>query len=589
MKWEESYYTYPIIHKHSRCKVIIPSTDIGICAQTSYNMYIMKTTKDDLLAMEYTEVLRSEDPEIRQVAKDVFGIRRVPILPEWKLKRHQIEILQWLFERENTTYMNITGGIVAADMGLGKTLTASVHSLSRPRGRNPTLIVCSKTLMASWKADLTKFLGDAWVTKNVIFLHRDYLGVAGLEKITSEEIRNAELVITAYPACSTGYKAVCDRLVTKAESSHTGLDVLYDRIWTRIILDESQTIANPITAMYSATRALRSEKKICLTGTPVKNVDQDILSQLLFLGIRPVPSAKAWDARRFYDLGLDRLLLSMDYEYADVKLPDKDDYFVTVKMSPEELIAYKHVETRAQEIYDEMEKNIVKYHCVLEMLLRLRQFCLAPYLTSLSSSCTNALAQMGPAISDSKLATWLTDKEGTAGLQSAKTNALMTTLEGLSTCKVVVFSYFSGYLNLVGELLTKIGRPYFLMDGKVKVKDRAEMVRRFTEEDKPWVLLLNYKIGSEGLNLQACSNVIFTDLCWNAAGMQQAAKRVWRLGQNEVVHCYYLLIDNSVESRMMEICQDKGDIMKEYLSGETAKLDRDVIGRILGRARTTRR
>jgi TATA-binding protein-associated factor len=138
----------------------------------------------------------------------------------------------------------------------------------------------------------------------------------------------------------------------------------------------------------------------------------------------------------------------------------------------------------------------------------------------------------------------------------------------------------------VADILESSGRPYFLMDGSVNTKERAKIVEKFSKEDKPWVLLLNYKIGSEGLNLQACNNAVFTDLCWNASGMKQAARRFWRIGQEKEVHCYYLLVENSIESRMMEICEDKADAMKKYLDGEDTKLDKNVVGRIIGRRGT---
>ena len=364
-----------------------------------------------------------------------------------------------------------------------------------------------------------------------------------------------------------------------------GLDVLYAVEWTRVVLDESQNIANHKTAVFAATCALVAQRRLCLTGTPLRNVDEDVLSQLIFLGIRPMPARRAWNLQRFKDLGLDALLLTMNYEYAGVRLPGREDLFVDVRLSEVERTAYGHVETRARDLYDEMERGLVDYGCVLEMLLRLRQFCVAPHLTTLSQNCSAALTRMGgDGIRDSALASWLIDREGSAGLNSAKTTALLSVLDGLSETRVLVFSQFSSYLNLVAEALNKQGRPYFVLDGSVKkARDRAEIVRRFNEEERPWVLLLNYRIGSEGLNLQVCSEAVFTDLCWNASGMSQAAGRIWRSGQASKVHCYYLLVENSVESRMLSIIEGKGELLSEYLAGESEHvLDRSVVGSILG-------
>ena len=600
-----------IQYHHNYKKLIMANIDI-------LDPFSLPYTKEELLNMDYTTVLRSNDPDIREAALKHLKIRKVPINTKYSLRPHQIEVLQWLDERERNPYMGIRGGIVAVDMGLGKTLCATVHALSRERGRNPSLIVCSKTLIANWKTDLEKFFGADWVKENVIFLHRDHLGVRGIDQITREQVRSVELVITAYPACASAHQNHCNtshyntpKELENGEvkiykvglgSLKKGLDILYSIHWTRIILDESQNIANHNTATYSAVCALKGDKKICLTGTPLRNVDGDVLSQFIFLGINPEPARRAWDFQRFRNLGLDAVLLTMNYDYAGIKLPEKDDVVISIKMTEREREVYTHIETRARDIYNEMERGLVEYSSVLEVLLRLRQFCVAPYLTTRSQNCSETLKKMGIDVSSTSisqvkshelgfnLARWLTDKEGTAGFQSSKTTALITILEGLCNKKVAVFSQFSGYLNLLSELLTRIGRPHFVLDGSVKTKDRAEMIRKFNEDDKPWVLLLNYKIGGEGLNLQICSEAIFTDQCWNAASRDQAKRRFWRAGQDNQVHCYHLVTENSVETRMYDIVEEKGELLHGYLNSEgKCGLDRNVAGRILDNNRWKKR
>jgi len=546
---------------------------------------IIELTKADLLSMEYTELLRSSDTRVRTAATKHLGLRRVPLLDCFKptpnkpnpeplvIKRHQKEILDWTYVRESEVYKGICGAIIAADMGLMKTSTTFIHVLSRQRGRNPTLIVCSKTLMNSWKNDLIKFLGEEWVTENVILLHREHLGTK-LKKITRESVRKVELVITAYPTCVTTHKAFLKRTnpnqpqqTPQIQEECTGVDVLYAVEWTRIVLDESQTIANPGTDTYRACCALKASKRVCLTGTPLMNEEEDVLSQLIFLGITPVPARRAWDGDRFRALGLDKVILNMDYKQAGITLPPRADFFVDVSLSPEEREAYNFVEAHARDIYNLLERGIpeVTYNCVLEVMLRLRQYCAAPYLVTLSEKHASAIEKLGTNTSNNnKLLKWLTDKEGTAGMKSSKTNSLMGVLKELPTAKVVVFSQFSGYLNLVSELLDRIGRPHFVLDGSVKTKDRESMVKKFTEENEPWVMLLNYKIGGVGLNLQAGQTAVFCDYAWNSSSMKQAVMRVWRSGQDQSVTCYYLHVTGSIEERMLEIIEEKSKLAKTY-------------------------
>jgi SNF2 family DNA or RNA helicase len=539
-------------------------------------------SRDELLSLEYTEVLKSEDPRIRAAATRHLGIRRVPLLDHLmptsgelaadphavpkplRIMGHQTRMLRWVDHREKNVYMSIRGGIICADMGLMKTSTSIVHVLSQPRKRNPTLVVCSKTLMESWKADLDKFLGASWVAANVIFLHRDHLGVSGLDRVDRSTVRKAEIVVTAYPACTSAHKSLLERKQRSEECDYRGLDVLYGMQWTRVILDESQSIANPDTAVYSACCALVAECKLCLTGTPLMNKDDDVLSQLIFLGVSPVPARRTWDAKRCKDLGLDKVLLRMDYEDAGIVLPPRDDYFVTFTLSKEERELYDHVENRARDLYNQMEKNLVSYSCVLEAMLRLRQICDAAYLLTLSENYGKAKERLEEAGVDSRLCRWMTDRDGTAGLKSAKSTAIVKVLRGIPKERVVIFSKFSAYLGMLDELLEREGRPHMLLDGSVKTKERKAMVESFSTEDRPWVLLLNYQIGGVGLNLQAGNIVIFADYLWNNSGMRQAAMRVWRSGQLKSVYCYYMHIVGTVEERLLELCEEKSELAKTY-------------------------
>ena len=535
-------------------------------------------TKDDLLTMEYTELLRSEDTRVRTAADKYLGLRRVPFLLCFTptkskpnpgpivLMRHQREIMDWIDMRENEEYMGIRGGILAAKMGLMKTSTMFAHILSRPRGRNPTLVVCDKTILNSWKDDLNKFFGEEWVSDNVLFLHRDFLG-AKLKNVTRETVRKAEIVLTAYTTCAIVHKAFLKRSEegqTQDQTSCTGTDVLYGLEGTRVVLDESQRIAGSSTGNYNACCALKAKKRICLTGTPIRNVDEDILSQLIFLGLNPAPAKKAWDSERYHRLGLNKVVKHMNYDEAGIVLPPREDFSVGITFTPEEREAYRHIETYAQDLYHQIDRGSILYTNVLEVMLRLRQFCVAPYLLTCNETQKNTIEKIGSEINNTKILKWLANKEGTAGFKSSKTKALMTTLESLGNIKVVVFSQFTGYLNLVSELLERNGRPYFVLTGNTKMRDREVMVKRFTEENKPWVMLLNYKTGGVGLNLQAGKSAIFCDYAWNESSMEQAIMRVWRSGQETSVSCYYLHISDSIEQRVLEIIEEKSNLAKSY-------------------------
>src|SRR5437763_16676699 len=54
------------------------------------------------------------------------------------------------------------------------------------------------------------------------------------------------------------------------------------------------------------------------------------------------------------------------------------------------------------------------------------------------------------------------------------------------------------------------------------------------------VLLVPYRRVLEGLNLQKVKTICWYELAMNLFMLDQASRRSWRLGQNTLVHLYYL-------------------------------------------------
>ncbi|KAI6041941.1 P-loop containing nucleoside triphosphate hydrolase protein, partial [Pisolithus marmoratus] len=65
-------------------------------------------------------------------------------------------------------------------------------------------------------------------------------------------------------------------------------------------------------------------------------------------------------------------------------------------------------------------------------------------------------------------------------------------------------------------------------------------------------ILISVKAGGIGLNLTACNNVILLEPWWNPAVEEQAFDCVHRIGQLLPVNIYKLVVQDSVEERMLE-------------------------------------
>jgi SNF2 family DNA or RNA helicase len=118
--------------------------------------------------------------------------------------------------------------------------------------------------------------------------------------------------------------------------------------------------------------------------------------------------------------------------------------------------------------------------------------------------------------------------------------------------RVLVFSQFTELLDLIAEQLPTLKLPFLSLTGKTLAKERGSLVQRFQAQEVP-VLLLSLKAGGIGLNLSAADTVIHMDPWWNPAVEEQATARAHRIGQDRPVFVYKLVVEGSIEERMLEL------------------------------------
>ena len=138
------------------------------------------------------------------------------------------------------------GGVLADDMGLGKTVQALAHlAVEQAEGRldRPALVICPTSLVPNWQSEAARFAPSL----SVLILH----GPDRSGRFAT--IGQYDLVITTYPLLGR------DHAVLTAQD------------WHVVILDEAQTIKNPLAATSKLARTLRARQRLCLSGTPLEN------------------------------------------------------------------------------------------------------------------------------------------------------------------------------------------------------------------------------------------------------------------------------------------------------------------------------
>ena len=150
--------------------------------------------------------------------------------------------------------------------------------------------------------------------------------------------------------------------------------------------------------------------------------------------------------------------------------------------------------------------------------------------------------------------------------------------------KVLLFSQFTSMLDRLTALLKKEGIKHYLLTGSTKKEDRIQMVDAFQEDDTP-VFCISLKAGGTGLNLTAADIVIHYDHWWNIAVENQATDRAHRIGQKNVVTVYRLIMQNTIEERIILLQNKKKELADQLLNSDSLRnptLSKEELLEILG-------
>lgn len=165
------------------------------------------------------------------------------------------------------------------------------------------------------------------------------------------------------------------------------------------------------------------------------------------------------------------------------------------------------------------------------------------------------------------------------GASSAKLNAIMDELDNVWNvdpgAKVLIFSQFLGFLDLLQLSMRHRKIPYGRLDGKLSLSERKKVVDKFKNEKNSSehtgsVLLMSMKAGGVGLNLVQASAVFIVDPWWNAAIEDQCIMRCHRIGQTApVVRVRKFVVQHSVEERIVSLQERKKNMAGQILDGGT--------------------
>ncbi|GAA3952771.1 DEAD/DEAH box helicase [Allohahella marinimesophila] len=434
------------------------------------------------------------------------------------LRGYQSEGVRWLQLLRRAE----AGGILADDMGLGKTIQTLAHlCVEQAEGRlsRPALLVVPTSLITNWRAEAAKFAP----TLRLLVLH-------GPDRhLDFSAIDQHDLIITTYPL-----------VIRDAE-------VLMSRKWSQLILDEAQNIKNPLSKVTQLLCRFTASQRLCLTGTPLENHLGELWSQFHFLNpglLRERTHFNRHFRKPIEQHGDARRQRALHARIAPFMLR-RTKAEVATELPPKTIMIKRAVfKTKQRDLYETvrvtMEKKVRRLVAskglkrsqieVLDALLKLRQICCDPALLKLP-----AAQQIN---------------------ESAKLELLLTLLPELleEGRRVLIFSQFTSMLSRIESALQTAAIDYVKLTGATR--DRATPLQRFQNEEVP-VFLISLKAGGTGLNLTAADTVIHYDPWWNPAVEDQATDRAYRIGQDKPVFVYRLIVEDSVEEKMLGLQERK--------------------------------
>lgn len=412
--------------------------------------------------------------------------------------------VKWLFENDSA--------LLADDMGLGKTVQAitAFRALIRRSLALQALVICPKSVLTNWMRELAR-----WAPELIA------VPIHG-------ESKNRHIHWHAFIG-------KCHVMVVTYDTLRQDYETIKGRTFDLIVADEIQKAKNPKTATYRAIRAISAQRRWGLTGTPLENKLEDVVS--IFGFVKPglfnrsdmlllSPSAVREKIKPF--------ILRRRIEDKLIDLPAKTYDTKLLELTDAQRISYDKCEHEGVVRLKEMDDVTVQH--VLALIQKLKQICNFDQFSG----------------------------------ESAKIDYLFEEyLEGAcsNNQKALIFSQYVETLKQIDDCLKNHRPPYnaLVYTGQLSTAQRDNILEQFNVREEYKLLLLSLKAGGLGLNLTRANYVLHFDRWWNPAVERQAEARIERPGQSRKMFITRLICNNTIEERIEKLLEQKKMLFQEVV------------------------
>lgn len=441
---------------------------------------------------------------------------------------------------------------IADDMGLGKTLQA-IATLEYVWDSYPAVVVCPPNLVLNWQKEYGKWLPARKV-------------VTVSDRKTFPEHKDFDVLVIGYSNISHWQKQI------------TNFN------FRSFVFDESHYVKSPTSQRTKASIKIARTAPpdgiiLCLTGTPVTNRPAEYASQLDVLGKLNTFGGLWGFYRRYCGAFRDRFgqwNISGNSNLDELNERLRGNCYIrrTKDQVLKDLPPVRHANVivsgspvQMQE-YRKAERDIVEY-----LVERAKQIAL-----ELGTSPGSAAVQARIKAESNEHLVRISVLRKLAA--KAKMDSVVEFIESHKEVglKVVVAAH---HREIVDELANRFGG--LKIQGGMLVSEVEDAKSRFQEqstEDAP-VIVLSIQAAKTGHTLTAAQDVLFVELPWTPADVDQTYSRCHRLGQRGSVTATYLLCEGTVDEEIYNLISQKRGVVDAATEGGLAGSRQESVGQMI--------
>ena len=523
-----------------------------------------------------------------------------------ELKDYQVVGLNWL----NLLWQTKTSGILADDMGLGKTcqIIAFLSHLKEQNMGKPALIVVPGSTLENWCREFERF------SKTINFT--PYYG-SQAERFSHQEsiLQNIR-------------QGTCDVIITTYDLTFRKDDLIFlKKCRPEIcIFDEGHMLKNANTIRYKSLMKIPTSCRILLTGTPLQNSLQELMSILGFLMPQVFYGDQQEEVQEMLQILFKHKAKTMESDShssllsaqriqrartmlmpfilrrkkAQVlkHLPKKTSRVEYCDLSDTQRTLYNEQLAKQRKILEDRAAGIpVKDHA--NVMMKLRQAAIHPLLfrhrynndqiRKMAKACLKeeTFAESNPDIIYEELELYqdyqchqlaskyralkkfeLKDHEWMDSGKVAKLLALLKKYKENGD-RALVFSQFTSVMDILGWVFDDHDINFMRMDGSTPIQERQSLMDVFYQDESIQLFMISTKSGGAGINLACANKVIIFDSSFNPQDDIQAENRAHRVGQTREVEVVRLVTKDTVEEQIYALGVSKLELDK-MVQGEEA-------------------